>query len=458
MYDVRRLKSARTKLAQHLLHDLRNDRWISVLLLSSSGDWVNVYKGPAKQLDLTWFASLSPAQLCCQVYRVEYGAVHIEPREVTWLSDLDAPFVLGASTREVVLGWPNIEGCRKKIYSSASFQVEVKEGCAWRSSQVPPQRQRPVSAVHDSEFVPLEPVLAIDGVHIIDLRPATWYRMRLRISCAGKLAAASASVSVSTKCGRPNIPTSQLSVAEQDSGSFEQDQDGSFESSTSMSLSHFMNKMPPPQCDRRLRLSWAEPLSNGYPIQQYILQQRDLVLSPFEVVARGKARMPQHDPNATWTPWRVVYAHLLPECLIRAPAQCPASVISARHTLGLPTTRPSTLSDTAEHSKCMETPPRFVAVEFRVAAANALGMSMFSKATRITRDERPHIFAPAIQRPNFSRIRLKYRCLPRSSCTSATASLEAELVKVVSALEFPISRDALQLACASCSEVHGQIR
>ena len=73
--DIRCLKSARTKLIGELLGDLRRDQWITILALSSKEEWVTIYRGPSKQLDLTWIASLSPAPLCSQIYRVEYCSI-----------------------------------------------------------------------------------------------------------------------------------------------------------------------------------------------------------------------------------------------------------------------------------------------------------------------------------------------------------------------------------------------
>lgn len=487
--DIRCLKSARTKLIGDLLGDLRRDQWITILALSSKEEWVTIYKGLAKQLDLTWVASLSPAPLCSQMYRVEYcsimnssfyaqkspGANVLSPRDIMWLSDPGEPHVLSTSARDVVLGWPKIEGCRRELYTSAVFQVEVREGPAWQPARVQQQKLRLASSeryqqrIFDEQetsswndmtaFFPLKAVDGVGGVRVIDLRPATWYYMRLRVSCCGKSAAFGPPVLVSTRCGIPDMPTPKPRIIQEQTYANGKKDVPNFEPlvalpATARSLcslmDHTMEERSTLKPSDRLRISWSQPSNNGYPIQRYILQQRELVLdppcahnAPNKKVLALKTRHTHHGLPLNsgllqrWTPWHVVHASMLPECLIRAPAQCPASVILARQTLGLGKFKNS-------HAAYGRTPV-FTAMEFRVAAVNVLGASKFSQVSRISEREYPHFFTNTAQRSHgiLQTFSPKPNPHPRKS---KMANHEAELNEVTLALGFPVSDIVIQHA------------
>ena len=103
-----------------------------------------------------------------------------------------------------------------------------------------------------------------------------------------------------------------------------------------------------------------------------------------------------------------------------------------------------------------EPPPRFIAIEFRVAAVNALGASKFSQVTRVTELECPTSFLPSVRSnegPNH-----KSQSSDRHKSRRVYSSvLEAELEELASALEFPVSlglvKDALDATRGNCSSL-----
>ena len=504
---------ARSDMSRRLLRGVRADRCITLSMLSSDGAWVVLFNGPVNQLDLTWVASMSPVPLCSHVYRVE-GATGpnelsltaaLAPRDVTYLSDPEAPTIINASTRDVILGWPGIEGCRGELLrqavtrGGAAFQVEIKEGPGWQPARVQLQRLRVAARATGSQnsdcdrwpmpgevktlpanrkdgraYVALEAVDGVGGVRVIDLLPATWYHMRLRVTYDGISAALSPAVAVATKCGAPDPPIPRPNVTEEFVGTANMN---SVVGAAAQNLEGFVSEMsratpPPASGSHRLRVSWARPRTNGYPIQYYILHQRELVLPPNSVAkrcqasnmlvpARSLASDPRVRPFSTqsssnaneqqqapkWTPWREVHAHLLPECLVRAPSRCPASITAARQTLGLgsPSNNSAALGSGPFSSlpKVSEPPPRFIAVEFRVAAVNALGASKFSQVSRVSRQVFPR--APE-QAWGGRTAQIKTR---RSEGTAWTKNLqtsmfEAELEELAGALGFPVSLSIVQ--------------
>lgn len=540
VHDVRRLKCARADLGRRLLATMGRNEDIILSMLSSNRDWVVVFSGPVRQLDLAWVASMSPAPLCSHVYRVEIGTpgarggagsvaasdpfgafadpgpggnVRGPPRDVTWLSDPEAPAILEAASREIALGWPVIEGCRGDLlrramkHGGAAFQIEVSEGPAWQPARVQQRRLRlaakqatrlsrggrrsPPSdgegdetgpgASNAKAFIALEAVDGVGGVRVVDLRPATWYHMRLRVTYDGTSAAVGPAVAVATKCGPPDVPTPRPRVLEEPvgagGGGYVADANLSAATRTLGGLMHDVARAatPPSGGGYRLRVSWARPRTNGYPIVHYVLQQRERVLPPHgrlgarERRERAERERRRQDPSlalfggvdesclagpppAIWTPWREVHNHLLPECLARAPTRCPASITAARNALGLGASKKRSAIAASSDSlhKGAEPPPRFLAVEFRVAAVNALGASAFSKATKITRHECPNVLAPQLQHGRSvnpaAAAHAEDAERASSPANSRPPALEAALEDLAAGLDFPVSLDVVEAA------------
>ena len=518
-YNLRRINVARSDLARQLLQGIRGDQLITLSTLSPDGVWVALFTGPTNQLDLAWIASMSPMPFYSYVYRVE-GAIHnvssrIESsRDVTFLSDPDAPTIVDASARQIVLSWPYIAGCQAELLrqamaqGGAAFQVEVSQGPAWQPARVQQQRLRLAARVADSQgrdadrqllldegvvqiddedikridhqnakaFIPLQAVDGVGGVRVIDLLPATWYHIRLRVTYDGNSAALSPPVAVATKCGPPDTPVPRPRVAEEPVGAT--CRGAANDSDTPLILTarnanklarELSRKLPSRYGGYRLRVSWPRPRANGYPIHHYILQQRELVLPPIAAGryrANNETRRPSNPeaetgnspfsttgaPNTDvdhdcpkWTPWREVHAHLLPECLVRAPSRCPASITAARQALGfaVPAKNSSALSSSSETFP--QPPPRFIAMEFRVAAVNALGTSSFSHVSRVTKHECPKVLMKVTENRSLSVKNVTDFNHPRSY------ALEAEQEELSAALGFPVSLGVVQMALMQCS-------
>lgn len=466
--DVRLLQAARHGLGRRLLDNIRRDRYIELSVLSSCGDWVILFRGPTKQLDLTWIISMSPAPLCFHTYRLRSAAEYIEPllRDVTWLSNPVGPVVLETSPREVVLGWPNIEGhCSGPIslnraQGGAAFQIEVSERHEWQPVRVQNQRShlssQPKSnydAPHSGTitYITLKAVSGVGGVHVVDLRPATWYNMRLRVVYDTDSIATGPPVAVTTRCGLPERPTLRPWIVEQLTrmGTAIKSSSSSF-SATARSMANLM-ELNDPSLNRHfcLRVSWTQPACNGYPIQHYVLQQRE------KVVDQQRARLISIsndslavDISAKWTPWREVYTQLIPGCRIHALARCSASITAAQHTLGFANLSRLT-TPTTNHSprgRHYVPVPQFIAVQFRVAAVNALGISQFSRISSVTKENCPDFFAVPLQwrhRPA--------ELIKKSTIKTPEVSGNAELEALATMLGFPVS---LGVFTAASSSVH----
>ena len=442
------------------------------------------------------------------------------PRNVAWLSNPEAPRILRVLQQEILLAWPEIGGCQAKLLrrglaqGGAAFQVEVSQGPIWQPARVQQHRlhmaaktgttlsaesvpsqisgDKDETALMKSKaaFVALEAVDGVGGVRVVDLLPATWYHVRLRVTYDGSCTAVGPPVAVAIKCAPPDAPMPRPKVIEEPvhpgcGGSEYATESGpaATPSVAVRTLGTFIKELAGtvtgtlPNVGTRLRVSWSRPRTNGYPIHHYILQQRELVTPPKSVTKAWQtdgmpgartddtsvplARIgPRGDTlesfvgqlTPKWTPWREVHTNLLPECLIRAPVRCPASITAARGVLGLGTLSNNTASFGAMDTlrKGTESLPRFIAVEFRVAAVNALGISKFSNISRVTGRECPRSFAPAVHGrviPQRSICSTSDRARQdQCSPNSRSLALEAELEQIVDAFEFPVSLSVVETA------------
>lgn len=514
-----RLRAARNELFRRLSKGVKGND-IILSKLSTDGKWVALFDGPTKQLDITWITSMNSKPLLSEVYRVQStGPGSALLRDVAWLSDPEAPQVIEVAPREVVLGWPEIDGRqagllrREMAQGGAAFQVEVCEGPVWQPARVQQRRillaakaaedltrgggrstsadDDPVPMDGQGAFMALEAVDGVGGARIVGLLPATWYHMRLRVTYDGCSAAVGPPVAVATKCGPPDTPIPRPQVVEElvDPGSNSTDVlslvSPPAAARTLGCLIHDISPttMASSSVGHRLRVSWVRPRTNGYPIQYYILQQRELVLPPVSS-AKNRRRVDErtirtllhpysmNDPQVTgeplgqraksstskWTSWREVHANLLPESLVRAPTRCPASITAARHVLGLSSSSniSAAFSSADMLHRGTEPPPRFIAIEFRVAAVNALGASKFSQVTRVTELECPTSFLPSV-RSNEGPSHDSQSSDRHKSRRVYSSVLEAELEELASALEFPVSlglvKDALDATRGNCSSL-----
>ena len=217
--------------------------------LSADGEWEMLFSGPIRQLDIAWVTSMTSAPLWSRVYRVQstnpdFGESRL-PRNVAWLSNPEAPRILRVLQQEILLAWPEIGGCQAKLLrrglaqGGAAFQVEVSQGPIWQPARVQQHRlhmaaktgttlsaesvpsqisgDKDETALMKSKaaFVALEAVDGVGGVRVVDLLPATWYHVRLRVTYDGSCTAVGPPVAVATKCAPPDAPMPRPKVIEE---------------------------------------------------------------------------------------------------------------------------------------------------------------------------------------------------------------------------------------------------
>ena len=324
---------------RRLLQHVHREEHVEIEMLEK--DWHVVFRGPAWQLDDTHLSTEGLAR-----YRVN-------GREVLDLSAV--PKIITTSATEIAVEWP-----------AGPIRVEIAEGKPWQPARV----------VHEDSEAGEYTSFAVSGknVRVTNLKPATWYHIRLRARLE-HLTAVGPSVAVATKSARPETPEN-LRIVETLLHRELQDVDLCRGPAAAKHVQDAMiqSRRRRDQHDSalwRLKINWTRPRCNGYSIQRYELQQRDLV------------REPQHH-EAKWTPWRVVHGHLLFAAFdARPPALDSGAVVGARRLLGL---------RLDEYAPVV---PRFVASEFKVKAVNAMGSSDFSRPIRVSHLDCPHSFRPS---------------------------------------------------------------
>ncbi|KAJ1460086.1 hypothetical protein M885DRAFT_458808 [Pelagophyceae sp. CCMP2097] len=464
--ESRRISSSARALAKRL--QLPADAGEPIeLCVVRDGAWEVLFCGPCGRLDLEWVASLATDKpLTLFNYRVANlpaagaaaDSVAARPREVNWLSDPDPPALHAAGLHDIVVGWPRVDGDGGADLP-VSFQAEVAEGPSWTPARVQLQRLRDSadeaqlrkaeargSGASPLRFVALPPVGDARGAKIVDLRPATWYHVRLRATYGGGATCVGRPVTVATKCGPPDTPLPRPRVSEEDAAAPVRARRAGPDSPQSVALltlgaavrEHRGGDGAPRAW--RLRVSWARPRCNGYPITHYVLQQREHVLPAFIAPPSQGLFAPGEAPQcAAWTPWRTVHSHPLPECLARAPADDATAIAAAKKALGLgaPANNTSMAALQARVTgQPSESAPTIFEVEFRVAAVNSLGASDFSKATRATARECPHALCGTCDAGDGT-------TAPTLEAAPRASVLEAELDDLAAALDFPVSLDVV---------------
>lgn len=369
-----------SKLRQRLLRGIKGcaiiDIWMRRL---SEQNWQHTYNGPASLLDVSWLLSLcSRKALQPFVYRV---ACDGKEREEVWLTCPESPKIVDTSARSVAVAFCGIS---KFTAEHCSLLVEVCEGPTWQPMRVNLQE------ASEGNFVtlPLFDSRSFGGVLVTDLKPATWYRIRLRVDYDGSQTIGP-SIVVATRCCRPDAPSPPPSV---------EDHDSSF------------------------RVTWKMPAHNGYPIQYFLLEQRERVTARESVPPLFGTQA----DAIQWTPWRHVRLGRVPNCVVRAPKKDPAAYASARQVL----------DDAA---------PRFLAVEFRIAATNALGRSAASHSTRATKFSHPRAFASASKIKGSCRVQ-QSTSQPVNHGGDALSATDNFVQDIVRKFDFPVAVEVVKRA------------
>lgn len=374
------IQATSSKLRQRLLKGIEGSSIIDIWVRRWSEEkWQHTYNGPASLLDVTWLLSLcSRKALQPFVYRV---ACDGKEREVVWLTCPESPKIVETTARSVAVAF---SGMSKFALEHCILLVEMCEGPIWQPMRVNLQD------VIEGNFVtlPAFDFRSSKGVVVTDLKPATWYRIRLRVEY-DESKTIGPSILVATRCSHPDAPTSRPHV---------EDHDLSF------------------------RVTWKTPAHNGYPIHHFLLEQRERVTTRESVAPLFGMQA----ETTQWTPWRQVQLRHVPGCIVRAPKRDPAANASARQVLD-------------------DAVPRFLAVEFRVAATNALGRSDVSRPTRATRLTHPRAFA------NTSKVngsfRLKKSNLQPVTHVDDTISADDDIIRdIVRSITFPVALEVVERA------------
>lgn len=149
----------------------------------------------------------------------------------------------------------------------------------------------------------------------------------------------------------------------------------------------------PPQPQWRLKVAWPPSAPNGYPIRHYRVQQRACVAS---------------GGRLAWTAWRETHVGHRTSCIVR--------------------------------------PNTSFALDFRVAAVNALGSSPFGPRLRVTSARCPNVVAtPSEALPDDAEA--------TDDVEASAKDNDADLLRdLAAALDFPVSPDVLRRALRETRE------
>ena len=337
---------------------------IELSLLQADGSYHLLFVGQLLALDVGWVASsVATSPLTFYTFQVieladDGSGAPMGRFEISWLTDPEPPHVVEASPSSSSVTWATAQVCGMDMTAFAGshdglvYQLEVAEGRAWKASRV---ARFPGASSHPTDY---KVMLQLRGgaqgaqgrtseVKVTDLRPATWYHFRLRVSYAyGGAEVLSETVALATKCHSPDAPPRPKALEEKAR---------SVDSRT----------------EWQLKLTWPKPCSNGYPIQQYCLQQCERLLVGGGAAGssgaassgggsgggRDAATVTASLTNGTdggsaggerWTAWHDVYTNLMPEAHLRPPLQVRGAAVGE--------------------------------LRFRVCAINSLGASAWSDA------------------------------------------------------------------------------
>ena len=167
-------------------------------LLQPDGEYQLLFVGQLAALDVGWVASIASQPLTFYTFRVlelaDDGEL-LNRFEVSWLSDPPPPTVLDSTPSSATVTWLTAQACGMDMTAFAGghdglvYQLEVAEGRAWKASRV---ARFPGLHSHPQHF---KVMLQLRGgargaqgrfseVKVTDLRPATWYHFRLRVTYA----------------------------------------------------------------------------------------------------------------------------------------------------------------------------------------------------------------------------------------------------------------------------------
>ena len=167
-------------------------------VLQPDGVYQLLFVGQLAALDVGWVATIASQPLTFYTFRVlelaDDGEL-LRRFEISWLSDPPPPTVVDSTPSSATVTWLTAQVCGMDMTAFAGghdgllYQLEVAEGRAWKASRV---ARFPGLRSHPQHFKVMLQLRggaqgaqgSLSEVKVTDLRPATWYHFRLRVTYA----------------------------------------------------------------------------------------------------------------------------------------------------------------------------------------------------------------------------------------------------------------------------------
>lgn len=230
---------------------------IELSVLDGNGDPFDLFKGSPNSLSkLHIEKALSEP---CRFYfltlvgvdKEYFQEVDLHPdyvirREITWLTDPGPPVIIDRKPMRLCFEWPSVKfvGAKpRNSISSVIYSIEMAEGQKFIGG---PQSRSITDITASSEYINVISGHNMLSADINDLKPLTWYHIRLAIYCCGNYYR-SKSISIYTPSAPPCAPKAPNAYL-------------------SPSLSLFDNS------ENKLLIRWIPPYDNGINIDLYQVQ------------------------------------------------------------------------------------------------------------------------------------------------------------------------------------------
>lgn len=237
-------------------------------------------------------------------------------KEFIWLTPLSKPKINDTTVHSIHVTWDKVRFCGYKDEdigiklpkASIKYTLEIAEGHEWSGHGIANY------FITDSTYIPnyisVYQSTDIFEMEVIDLKPSTWYHIRIKVTYGGSNIYSPA-ISCYTKQGIPEKP----------------DKPHVF-------VSALQSTFDPKQLESsyRIKFIWSAPASCGVPITKYHVQIKEITRGSFsegllKKTKNGIIHSNQFDPEQSAkyirgvneSPWITVYYNLPCEFLIPGP-------------------------------------------------------------------------------------------------------------------------------------------
>ena len=316
-------------LLRRILLCINNDTNIDIYVNDANNEPFEIYRGSSSNITTR---HLNNALRCTgtfyifNIYAIKnnhsindnHSLMH--RKEFVWLTPLNRPTITNTTIHSMYVKWDSVKFCGYKdndIYirlpkTTIIYTLEVAEGHEWSGHGIANH------FITDSTYIP-NYIAVFESNHIfetqiIDLKPSTWYHIRIKVTYGGSTMYSSA-ISCYTKQGIPDRPEKPHVFVSPIQSSFDRKV---LESSY------------------RIKFMWSAPSSSGIPITKYHVQIKEVTKGDFSeaLVKRTKdgvikQRNMEFSPEMSCkyiegireSPWITVYYNLLCEFLIPGPSK-----------------------------------------------------------------------------------------------------------------------------------------